>query len=430
MPLDPPARIAVLGAGPIGLEAALYARFLGYEVDVFERGSSIADSIRNWGHIRLFSPFGMNASPLGIAAVAAQEPTWQRPADDDFLTGQEFIHRYLMFLAQTDLVADSIHANTNVVGVGREGFLKGDRTPHREAAPFRLLTRSGDGSERLWTADAVLDATGTYGNHNWLGPGGIPAVGETAAAGQIEYALPDILGRDRERYAGRHVLIVGAGYSAATSVVALAELARQESGVRVTWLVRRAAEDGDGDGPIPVIPGDRLEARRLLAETANGLARDGRGAVSHVAGAVIEEVCFDSQSATFRLALSGVDQTELVVDRVIANVGYRPDVDLYRELHVHTCYATEGPMKLAAALLDQPGGDCLDQVSCGPASLAGPEPNFFVLGAKSYGRGSKFLLSVGLAQIREVFTILSGNPDLDLYKSIGYRRQDAAGDAT
>jgi thioredoxin reductase len=430
MPLDTPARIAILGAGPIGLEAALYARFLGYEVDVFERGSSIADSIRNWGHIRLFSPFGMNASPLGIAAIAAQEPTWQRPGDDELLTGQEFINRYLMFLGQTDLVVDGIHVNTAVAAVGREGFLKAGMTPGREESPFRVLTRSADDGERLWTADAVLDATGTYGNHNWLGPGGIPAVGEAGAEGDIEYGLPDILGRDRKRYAGRHVLVVGAGYSAATSVVALAELARQEPGTRVTWLTRRAAEDHDVDGPIPLIPDDRLEARRLLAETANGLAGDGRGVVSHIPGASVEQVLFDPQSATFRLELSGIEDSELVVDRIIANVGYRPDLDLYRELHVHTCYATEGPMKLAATLLDQPSGDCLDQTTCGPASLVNPEPNFFILGAKSYGRGSKFLLSVGLAQIREVFTILSGNPDLDLYKSIGHRRQHAAGDAT
>jgi hypothetical protein len=86
-------------------------------------------------------------------------------------------------------------------------------------------------------------------------------------------------------------------------------------------------------------------------------------------------------------------------------------------------------MKLAAALLEQPGGDCLDQTSCGPDTLMHPEPSFFILGAKSYGRVSTFLLSVGLAQIREVFTILSGNPNLDLYKSIGHQRQYAAGDA-
>jgi hypothetical protein len=104
-------------------------------------------------------------------------------------------------------------------------------------------------------------------------------------------------------------------------------------------------------------------------------------------------------------------------DEIIANVGFRPDRDLYRELQVHECYASEGPMKLAAALAGTPSADCLDQQACGPQTLRNPEPNFYVLGAKSYGRKSNFLLSVGLAQIREVFTIIGDRPTLDLYAS-------------
>lgn len=72
-------------------------------------------------------------------------------------------------------------------------------------------------------------------------------------------------------------------------------------------------------------------------------------------------------------------------------------------------------MKLAATLLKDGGGDCLDQKSHGPQTLVTPEPNFYLLGAKSYGRNSKFLLATGLAQIRELFTIIGDRPTLDLY---------------
>ena len=75
-------------------------------------------------------------------------------------------------------------------------------------------------------------------------------------------------------------------------------------------------------------------------------------------------------------------------------------------------------MKLAAALLGQNSPDCLDQTSCGPQTLINPEPNFYILGAKSYGRNSNFLVSVGLQQIREVFTIIGGREELDLYASV------------
>ena len=96
-------------------------------------------------------------------------------------------------------------------------------------------------------------------------------------------------------------------------------------------------------------------------------------------------------------------------DRVVANVGFRPDASLYQELQVHQCYASEGPMKLAAALLSSAGAgssDCLAQVSPGPGTLVNPEPGFFIVGMKSYGRGSKFLLRVGHEQVAMVHGLL------------------------
>ena len=95
-------RIAILGAGPMGLESALYARFLGYEVAVYERGSEVAANVASWSHVRLFTPFAMNATPLGVAAISAQQPGWQPPAATALLTGQEFRDAYLAPLAATD----------------------------------------------------------------------------------------------------------------------------------------------------------------------------------------------------------------------------------------------------------------------------------------------------------------------------------------
>ncbi|MCZ6778997.1 MAG: hypothetical protein O7F16_08495 [Acidobacteria bacterium] len=103
------------------------------------------------------------------------------------------------------------------------------------------------------------------------------------------------------------------------------------------------------------------------------------------------------------------------VDRVIANVGYRPDRSLYEELQVHECYATQGPMRLAAALLGEGSADCLGQTSHGADSLRNPEPDFFILGAKSYGRNPHFLLTVGHAQIRDAFRAIESDENLDLY---------------
>jgi hypothetical protein len=78
-------------------------------------------------------------------------------------------------------------------------------------------------------------------------------------------------------------------------------------------------------------------------------------------------------------------------------------------------------MKLAAAILGQSSADCLDQRTQGPATLLNPEPDFYIIGSKSHGRGSKFLLSLGREQIRELFTIIGDRADLNLYATVGKR---------
>src|SRR4051812_29267193 len=53
-------RIAILGAGPIGLEAALAAAERGWEFTVYEMGDAVGANVRDWGHVRLFTPWEMN----------------------------------------------------------------------------------------------------------------------------------------------------------------------------------------------------------------------------------------------------------------------------------------------------------------------------------------------------------------------------------
>lgn len=414
MAMDTPARIAVLGAGPIGLEAALYARYLGYDVDIYEQGE-VLDSIRRWSHVRMFSPWHMNVTPLGLAAILAQDEGW-RPLDADrIVTAQELIDGYLRPLARTDLLADSIQERTCVLAVGREGPLKGDLIgdDSRAEFSFRILLRDASGVERHAEADVVIDATGTYRRHNWLGTGGVPAVGEMSLGERIEYRLPDILGRDRADYASRHTLLIGSGYSAITNLVALAELARQSESTRITWITRNAL--GPNGDVVERIPNDRLPERDRLASNANRLVASQSSPVTHWPSTTVEAVQWDAAREQFAVRLRGAPHSELIVDRVIANVGFRPQRSLHEELQVHECYATQGPMKLAASLLKTKSQDCLDQPAQGAQTLLNPEPDFYILGAKSHGRGSQFLLSAGHQQIRELFTIIGDRADLNLY---------------
>ena len=402
MLLRDPLQIAVIGAGPIGIEAALEAARRGFEVSVYEIGRA-GESVLRWGHVRLFSPFGMNSTEQGRSEVDAI-PNSRLPGLDEFITGREYVDRYLIPLCRTPGLRQHIHERSRVLAVGRGRLGKSDLIgkPQRATDGFRLLIEQGSG-QRVVNADMVIDCSGTYRQHRYLGAGGIPCPGETEILNKTDYELPDVIGSGRIRFAGKTTLIVGSGYSSATAAVALSELAGDDPRTRAVWVTRPR-----GDVPIPRIEGDSLFQRDRLAATANRRARDTAGPIRWLPGAVITKLSRTNSAGPIAVELQDVTGTrqEVAVDHVLGLVGYRPENRIYEELQIHECYATQGPMKLAAALQGETSADCLDQESHGPDVLKNPEPEFFILGAKSYGRNSQFLMRVGLNQVRDVFSII------------------------
>ncbi len=394
--------IAILGAGPIGLEAALHARMLGYDVTVLER-EGVAENVRRWGFVRLFSPWSMNVSTLGLETLRSLGRP--EPRADVCPTGREFHDEYLHPIAAS--LGDRIRTHTLVRGVARSSLLKGDNPGDRSRgrAPFRILLEDATGVSDM-AADIVIDATGVYGNPSCLGDGGIPALGETTLRGFIDYQLPDVLGVDRLRFEGRATLLVGAGLSALTTLSSLVHLARQAPSTRVIWARRTTGPD-----PFPIYSEDPLPERARLAVEGNQLAAKPPPALQVISGVTVGRLTpiQGKIRVEFRPVEGGGIARAIEVDRIVAQVGFRPDLEVFRELQVHQCYATEGPMALAAALPGASGRDCLKQKSPGVETLRNPEPGFFVVGQKSYGRRNDFLLRVGREQVRGVFGLLEGS---------------------
>jgi len=403
-------RIAIIGGGPIGLEAALYGRLAGFAVDLYEKGP-LAANVRDWGHVRLFSPFRMNASNWGQRAIAEQLPNVHLPEDEHFLTGCEYADRYLLPLSRLPMLSECLHEQTTVIGISRMNSWKADLigNPARGNDPFRLLLRDRSGMERDVSADYVLDCSGVYPHHNWLGAGGLPAVGETSAAGAIKYGVPDILGSRRDFYAGQTTLVIGGGYSAATAITALARLAESDNSTRAIWMTR-----SNRISPLAAIEEDPLPERSTLTAKANRLAMSADSPITFMSQRIIQGIQLLDEQGGFRVIVRHREEHEMLsINRIIANVGYRPDRSLYGELQMHECYATSGPIKLAAALLGETSSDCLNQSSNGAETLRNPEPGFFILGAKSYGRDSRFLIRAGLEQITDAYGLIaaeSGTP--------------------
>lgn len=386
------ATLAILGAGPIGVEAALYALNKGFRVDLYEAHTPGA-SVHRWTHVGLFSPWSMNRSPWGERALRAAGHALA--PEDDFPSARDYLDDYLLPLAATPALADALHEGCRVVGVARRDVLKGDLIgdASRADGPFVLLLEDADG-QRYAEADIVLDTTGVHDQPLHLGPGGLPAIGEDAADALIERHIPDVLGADRADYADKTTLLVGAGYSAVTTANLLVQLRADAAQTRVVWLT---LPDHPPHAPMA---DDPLPQRLALAKFG---ARALRGEITGVEPLVGQLRALRRHAGRLQADIADIGHVD--VDRVVANVGYRPDASLYRELQVHQCYASEGPMKLAAYLLSQRGGsgDCLQQSGGGFDTLVSPEPDFYILGSKSYGRNSDFLLKLGFEQIEQLF---------------------------
>lgn len=408
-----PLEIAIIGAGPIGLEAAIYASALGHRPTVYERLEAGAN-IRRWGFLRLFSPWKLNTSPLGLAALEAQGlPT---PQMEEYPGGGEYCDRYLAPLATA--LGGRVKTGYEILAISRAGLLKTEAIgdPERARRPFELLVRSGEGRLETAQAQVVIDASGVYQNHGSLGSGGLPAPGEKEFSEKIAYHIPDVLGSDRPLYEGRSTLLVGAGYSAATIIDSFIELIKTAPGTRLTWARRDTRPE-----PLPRHEDDPLPQRDRLAETANLFAQSPPEDCEVLTGVATSRI--EESQGRLEIELRGETPAErrtLEMDRIISMTGYRPDTGIHRELQVHLCYATEGPMKLAAALLGEgSNGDCLARKGLPGDTLGHPEPGFFSAGHKSYGRRSDFLLRTGIEQVRDIFRLVESDEDLDLYKEAG-----------
>lgn len=396
---DSSGQVAILGAGPIGLDAALAFLDGGWSVTVYEAAASVAANVAAWNHIRLFTPWSMNISARMRARLDAAGVSQPGPAEY-CPTGAEFAEQLLNPLAELPELAAVIRRGTRVLAVAREGLLKHEEigTTQRGSQPFRLLVSGPDGDERVEHADLLLDCTGSYDRANVLGDGGIPAPGELQVADRITRRIPDV-DREADQWAGRRVLLVGAGKSAQTVARDLAQLVTEQPGTSVVWAVRAADPDW-GE-----VPRDPLPQRQELVEVAQRLRSGAVPGVQVCTGVVVDALRAAEPGVVVALRSVAGDMAEIVVDRIIALTGFLGDTSLYRQLQVHECYATAAPMNLSAALLGAAGdgpADCLAQASHGVDALRVPEPNFFVLGMKSYGRNSTFLLRVGYEQVDEV----------------------------
>ena len=393
--------VAVIGAGPVGLAAVARLIERGITPVVLEAGRRVGANLFDYGHVRLFSPWKYDVDPAMAAMLKSHG--WKAPAEGELPLAGEVAEQVLEPFARLPEVAPYLQLETRVLSITREGFDK-VKTLGRERAPF-VIRAIRNGKVFELRARAVIDSSGTWSMPNPLGSGGLPAIGETELARSIHYGIPDVLGAQRQRYVGKRTLVVGAGHSAANSLLALAELARSEPGTRLVWAVRSPVLRrvfGGGSS-------DALPARGQLGSQLRAL-RD-KGELEFVSGLRISELrrVEDGTLTVDGLDAEGNARSVSGINEIVCATGQRPDLSLASELRVKLDPWLESTEALGP-LIDPNEHSCGTVRPHGHRELSHPEAGFYTVGVKSYGRAPTFLMATGFEQVRSVVAAIAGDP--------------------
>ena len=396
--LNPKAKtVAILGAGPVGLAAAAHVLERGMTPIVLEGGPQVGHAVRQWSHVPLFSPWEYAIDKASERLLVAAG--WNSPPPGQYPTGGELLEHYLEPLATRTPLKDHIRTSSLVTAVGRAGFDK-MKSNGRAFEPFTIRYQNGKGPESI-KADAVIDATGTWFSPNPAGADGLPAVGERQVQDRLAYGMPDVLGRDRARYAGRTVAVLGAGHSAVGTLIDLARLKDEVPATEIVWLLR-------GDRPEKAFGGganDKLAARGALGLAFAKLVASGKIRVE--TGFRVSHLSRDGDK--LRIGASGACCGRYAtVDELVVATGFRPEFDFLREVRLSLDPAVECPPTLAP-LIDPNIHSCGTVRPHGARELAQPEPGFYFAGMKSYGRAPTFLMLTGYEQVRSIVADIAGD---------------------
>ncbi|GAA3944481.1 NAD(P)-binding domain-containing protein [Actinoplanes auranticolor] len=390
-PQDPP--VVVIGAGPVGLAAAAHLHEQGMAFLVLEAGTEVAVSVRQWAHVSLFSPWRYNIDSAARRLLDAAG--WAAPDDETLPTGAQLIEDYLQPLAKLPAIAGHLRFGARVVAMTRVAVDR-VRTDGRVDQPF--IVRLADGTDII--ASAVIDASGTWCTPNPLGLNGLPAHGETDLADVIDRALPDVLGADRDAHAGRHTIVVGSGHSAANTLLDLAHLADIAPGTQITWAVRSGSVERAFGGEDD----DELPARGALGSGLRALVETGRVTLAEAFG--VHTVRRSGEG----IELLAADGRTITADRVVSATGFRPDHSIATELRLDLDPIL-GCTRALADLIDPNEHSCGTVEPHGYRELSHPEPNYYAVGMKSYGRAPTFLMATGHEQVRSIVAALAGDFD-------------------
>ncbi|MFZ6012497.1 MAG: NAD(P)-binding protein [Bacteroidota bacterium] len=401
--------VAIIGGGPVGLAAAAHLTVRNISFLLFEAGDTVASNVLTWQHIRVFSPWRYNIDKAARQLLNATG--WQAPDEETLPTGAELYSLYFKPLSEHPAIKPFIALNSKVVSVGRKNLDK-MKTRGRENEPYTLQVLRGWDIEQH-EVKAVIDVTGTWNSPNPIGSGGTWAIGEIENSDQIFYGIPDILHQHVERYKNKSVLVVGSGHSSIHAVLELSKLKELYPATEIHWVLRKKdVRDVYGGQEA-----DALEARGALGIRIEQLVNEDR--VNVYTPFQVQQLVKQDNKLTVIGSQNGEKFALRGIDEIISNTGSRPDFTFLREVRLSIDPMLESASAIAE-LIDPNVHSCGTVRPHGEQELRHPDKDFYIVGAKSYGRAPTFLMATGYEQVRSIVAALDGdmeaarNVELDL----------------
>jgi hypothetical protein len=151
------------------------------------------------------------------------------------------------------------------------------------------------------------------------------------------------------------------------------------------------------------VPDDPLPERAKIASAGNEIAQKPPKNLRILRRAALEAVVEGRSGLEVKLKVRR-NYEEHEFDEIIALTGYRPNLEMLRELSAEFSGVSEGVSGLYRALTNIT--DCLAKIDVKAQALQTGEHNFFVVGIKSYGRNPGFLLQSGVDQLEAIFSMV------------------------
>jgi thioredoxin reductase len=392
--------VIIIGAGPVGIAAAAHLLARGLEPLVLEKGPNAGSAMLEWGHVSVFTAWNNVVDNATIELLS--KTGWQMPDGDSLPTGRDIVEKYLIPAATSTELKDRIIYNAEVKAVSKKAHSKSSST-NRNKVDYTIHYGTPDGEEVVLHSDAVIDASGTWYNPNPIGLDGLPVPGERKNRDAITYGIPDVANDERGNYEGKRTLVLGGGHSAINIILEIMALRANDPNTKIYWGMRSNKLDKLTASGI----NNRLPARAKLGMAAKEAIEAGELEV--LVPLQVSRIHRTDSSLVLDIDVNGEANT-LEVDRIVVANGFRPDLNMLREIRLDIDEIVEAPTTLAR-LIDPNIHSCGSVKPHGVQELSHFDENFYMVGIKAYGRAPTFLMLTGYEQVRSISAELAGDHD-------------------